>query len=99
QHKGGNADEQHHESAEHERRTEDRADPDLVRIRGTREEDRDHRDERLWGRRPDRRKDAAGGAFADPQLEAEPFDAVREDLSTREDEDERSNDERDVYEA
>src|SRR5919204_309351 len=42
--KRGDADEQHHEGAEHERRAEDRADADLVGIRCVREEDGDDGD-------------------------------------------------------
>src|SRR5438034_405305 len=92
----GDADEQHDERAEHERGAEDRAHPDLVRVWRVGEEDRDDRDERLRSSGPDRREDAPGGALADAELDAEPLDAVGEDLGADQDEDERADDQRDV---
>ena len=92
----GDPDEQHDEGSEHERGAEDRAHPDLVGVGAVREEDRDDRDERFGCRRSERGEDAARGALADPQLDPQPLDPVREDLGADEDQNEGADDERRV---
>ena len=93
---GRQADEQHDERPEHERRAEDGTDPDVVSVDALGEEDGHDRHERLRCRGPDGGEDAAGRALGHPERHAKPFDAVGEQLRADEDEGERDQEEQRV---
>ena len=71
---------EHRQRREHERRPEDRADADIVRVLSRREQDRDDRDHRLGQRGADGREHGADRALGEAELPPEPLDAVGEQL-------------------
>ncbi len=87
----------HREGREHEWRTEDRPDADLVRVCLAGEQDRDDRDHGLGQRRSDRREDRADGALGQPELVPEPLDAVGEQLGADQDDHERHAQDQQVH--
>jgi uncharacterized membrane protein len=97
------ADEEHGDGAEHERRTEDGADGDAVgRPHFSGEDaadDGDDRYHRLRQHRADRREDAPGPPLANVELVTDPLDAVGEYLGAEQQQRERSQQQRGVHRA
>ena len=83
---------------QHERRAQDRADPDLV-ARLVSRHDRDDRQQRLGQGGSDRGEDRADGALRQAEPLADPLDAVREELRRNEDDQERSDQEDPIHVA
>src|SRR4029079_7877895 len=80
--KRGDADEGHGDRRQHERRTDNRSDRDVVGL-GARDQGND-RDDRLGQRSAYRREQAPDRPLAQPKPVSGPFDCVREEVGAEE---------------
>src|SRR5439155_26927140 len=83
---------------QHERRAEDRPDPDTVRrSAAATEQDRDDRDHRLRQGRPDGGENRSDGTLGKLELPSEPLDPVREQFGTEQDDEKGPGEDEDVH--
>jgi hypothetical protein len=98
EHEHRRTDDEHRERGQHERRSENRADPDLLAARVT-GHDRHERQNRLGERGADRGQHAADHALGQAEALPDPFDPVGEQLGAAEDHEQRRAEQRPLHRA